>query len=152
MNLQIFSLKNPPNMANLQSSGKPAGSPIYAMFYIFMRCFIYLCHDLHIFAMFYIFMPCFIYVCEFQYMLQHYSFMLHQDFHFCCIVFFHLCCINANLCGINTKLCCINLTNLCCIKICQQFHFFHHHIQWEVINTCSSLWSYLPHRVWDYKA
>ena len=28
MDLQIFSLKNPPNIANLQSSGKPAGSPI----------------------------------------------------------------------------------------------------------------------------
>ena len=134
-------------------------SYIYAMFYIFMPWFIYLCHDLHIFmpcfiylchvlyiyVMFYIFMPCFIYLCQFQYMLHHYSFMLHQDFHFCCIVFSHLCCINTNLC-------CINTTNLCCIKICQQFHFFHHPIQWEVIITCSSLWSYLPYRIWNYKA
>ena len=46
---------------------------IYAMFHIFMPCFIYLCHDLYIYAMiyiylcdvlyiyamFYIFMPCF---------------------------------------------------------------------------------------------
>ena len=92
---------------------------IYAMFYIFMPCFIYLCHVLYIYAMFYIFMQYLIYLCQFQRMLHHYSFMLHQDFHFCCVVFSHLCCINTNLC-------CINTTNLCCIKICQQFHFFHY--------------------------
>ena len=99
--------------------------------FIFVPCFNILCHDLNINAMFYVFIPCFIiYLCQFRYMLHHYSFMLHQDFHFCCIVFSHLCCINTNLC-------CINTTNLCCIKICQQLHFFHHPIQWEVIITCS---------------
>ena len=36
-----------------------------------------------------------------------------------CIVFSHSCCINTNLC-------CINTTNLCCIKICQQFDFFYY--------------------------
>ena len=76
---------------------------------------------IYIYAIFYIFMPCFIYLCQFQFMLHHYSFMLHQYFHFCSIVFSHLCCINTNLC-------CINFTNLCCIKICQQFHFFDHPI------------------------
>ena len=52
---------------------------IYAMFHIFlpcfiylchvlhifMRCFIYLCHVLYIYVMFYIFMPSFIYLCQF---------------------------------------------------------------------------------------
>ena len=104
---------------------------IYAMFYIFMPCFIY------IHVMFYIFMPCFIYLCQFKYTLHHYSFMLHQDFQFCCIVFSHLCCFNT--------------TNLCCIKICPQFHFFDHPIQWEVVITCSSLWPYLAYRIWNYK-
>ena len=67
-----------------------------------MPFFIYLCHDLYIYFMFYIFLPCFIYLCQFQFMLHHYSFMLHQDFHFGCIVFSHLYCINTNLCCINT--------------------------------------------------
>ena len=55
---------------------------IYAMFYIFMPSFIYLWHDLYIYVMFYIFMLCFIpvyYLCQFQCMLHHYWFMLHQD-------------------------------------------------------------------------
>ena len=128
---------------------------IYIMFLIFMPCFIYLCviytlspwfiyiyalfyiyscHVLYIYPMFYIFIPCFIYLCHFQYIMHHYSSMLHQDFHFCCIVFSHLCCIHTNLC-------CINTTKLCCIKFCQQFHFFHYPLQWEVIITCSRLWS-----------
>ena len=94
-------------------------SYIYAMLYIFMPCFIYLCHVSYNNTMFFIFMPCFIYLCQCQYMLHRYSFMLHQDFHFCCIVFSHFCFINKNLCCINTR-------NLCCIKICQQFHFSHH--------------------------
>ena len=63
---------------------------IYAMFYRFMPCFIYLCHVLYIYVMCYILMPCFIFLSQFQYMLHHYSFVLHQDFHFCCIVFSHL--------------------------------------------------------------
>ena len=42
--------------------------------------------------------------------------------------------------GISTSVCDMpNLTNDCCIKICQRFHFCHHPIQWEVIITCSSL-------------
>ena len=83
-------------------------SCIHALFYIFMPYLIY------IYAKLNIFMPWFIYLCQFQFMLQHYSFMLHQDFHFCCIVFSLLCCINKNIC-------CIITTNVCCIKICQQF-------------------------------
>ena len=60
------------------SAKNPGDSPawfiyIYAMFYIFMQCFISLYHDLYIYAIFYIFMPCFIYLCQFQFMLHHYS-------------------------------------------------------------------------------
>ena len=65
-------------------------------FYIFMPCLIYLCHVL----------------CQFQHILHYYSFTLHQDFRFCYIVFSHLSCINT--------------IDVCCIKICQQFHFFYH--------------------------
>ena len=43
--------------------------------------------------------------------------VLHQDFHFCCIVFSHLYSVNTTLCYINT-------TNLCCIKICQRLNWY----------------------------
>ena len=127
---------------------------LHAMFYIFMPCFIYLCHLLYIYDMIYIFMSCFIFLC-----CVLYRYIIYVNFNtcyitidlcctkiaiFCCIVFSHLCCINTNLR-------CINTTNLCCIKICQQFHFFHYPIQWEVIITWSSLWSYLPYWIWNYK-
>ena len=37
--LQTFSLKNSLNMANLQSSGKPAGSPIYSLYNYNLYCY-----------------------------------------------------------------------------------------------------------------
>ena len=126
------------------------GLYFYAMVYIYLCNFsiimprlIYLCHVLYIHVMFSLFVPCFIHLIQFHYMLHHYSFML-QDFHFCCIVFSHSCCLNTNLC-------CINTTSLCCIKICKQFHCIHYPTQWEVIITWSSLWSYLPYMIWNYK-
>ena len=45
LDLQIFSLKNPPNMANLQSSGKPAGSPILGPDVTYYNILIKLCVD-----------------------------------------------------------------------------------------------------------
>ena len=123
-------------------------SMLHAMFHIFMPLFIYLCQDLYVYAMICISMPCFIYLCQFQYLF----------------ITIHLCCTNISIfvvlssltyvlstqtdsCCITKNLCCINLTNLCCINIRQQIQFFHHPIHWEVLTTCSSLWSYLPCRI-----
>ena len=68
-----------------------------------------------------------------------YSFMLYQDFLFCCNVFSHFCCSKTNLF-------CINTTSLCCIKICPLLPFFHWPTQWEVIIACSSLRPYYSTR------
>ena len=59
----------------------------YAMFYIFMPCFIYLCHDLYIY------------------------------FNTCCITIqFPIVVVLSLILGcINTNLRCINTTKLCCI-------------------------------------
>ena len=80
---------------------------LHAMFYIFMPCFIYLCHLLYIYDMIYIFMSCFIFLC-----CVLYRYIIYVNFNacyitidlcctkiafFCCIVFSHLCCINTNL-------------------------------------------------------
>ena len=120
---------------------------LHAMFYIFMPCFyiyamlIYSCHVLYVICQ--LDAPPYIvssFVCDvpkscmlyrFQYkwcVIVHVLYVkicschitfivLHQDFHFCCIVFSHLYSVNTTLCYINT-------TNLCCIKICQQFNWY----------------------------
>ena len=88
--------------------------------------YIHWCHVLYINAMFYIFMPCFIYLCQFQYIMHHSSFFLHQDFNYCCIVLSHLCCINTNLC-------CINTSDLCCIFQSPHTVQRYHHLQEPVV-------------------
>ena len=136
---------------------------IYAMFHIFMPCFIYLCHDLYFFvymyAMFYIFIPCFIYSCHlYIFMPMHYIFIsisIHvaslfiyaaPRFPFLLHWLLPFMLYQHNFMLHQTQ------QMYVAIKICQQFHFFHHPIQWEVMITCSSAWSYLPYRIWNNKA
>ena len=69
-------------------------------------------HFLYIYAMFYIFMPCFMsilihIVLLFIYAAPRFSFLLY-----CLLSFIHWSDINT--------------IDVCCIKICQQFHFFYH--------------------------
>ena len=114
---------------------------IYAMFYLFMPWFIYLCHYLHIYAMFYIFMPNFKYLCH--------VFYIYVNFNTCCITI-HLRCIKISIFVVLSSLIYIVSPKIYVASTqqiyvvwrfvsTQQFHFFHYPIQWEVIITCSSL-------------
>ena len=143
---------------------------IYAMFHILMPCFIYLCHYLYIFSMSYLFMPCFnIYAMINIFMYDLYidaMFYIYVNFNTCCITI-HLRCIKISVFVVLSSLIYVLLTQIYVVStqiyviLTLQIYvasrlpavpLFHHPIQREVIITCSSLWSYLPYRIWNYKA
>ena len=107
--------------------------------YTIILCFIYSYHVLY-------FMPCVIYLCQFQHMFHYFSFMLHQDSPFCCIVFSLIYVVSTQINAASTQQ--FNVVS----RVVSSSTFSITPYSEKLSIAWSSLWSYLPYRIWNNKA